>query len=171
MNFIIKNLWPIVLAGIFVIFAIGIYFSNNNGIFKNIGDKLLGVHQEAQIVDITEMVSGTEVAEEPVLKYYGSARKVGEVVPLSSLFEMAGSEDLIINLKGIQNKSGNNVVEFLKTEEIESMEEISSAFIYDIEQKLLYFHKSGIYNGTIEVYTEHGNRYYYEFLMPVEVGL
>lgn len=182
---ILKQIILLLIVFSCVIFALYIYYSasinGKEGLFKG-----TGAYVEA-IMD-TEMendndIECTEDTEEendvPLLNYMYGTQTVGTSVKFKSLFtvttkngEKPGDveDDFTLYLSDITDVSDNSVVEVLSTEMIENLEEIPAAFIYDKEQDILYFHKSGAFKVYVNVYNEKGYKTAYEFMIPVEVG-
>lgn len=179
----IKNLFPILLAGLGIIFASMVYFvglkGTEHGIFTDAGSALAETtEQEITSGVLAENpVSETEI---PAVKYTGGVRTVGEAVDFRELFQftytdgkvVSGTDEtyVVMYLKGIADTTGKSVCSFLETEDIEAMEEISSPFVFDQEENILYFQKSGIFKMLIKVYYDANTYVEYEFSIPIEVG-
>lgn len=88
----------------------------------------------------------------------------GTRIPLSE------DDNTSIYLVDVRDSANNILVEKLTTEDIEVLEEIPAAFVYDKEQHILYFHQSGTFQVFIRVYTGSSQGVLYEFTIPVEVG-
>lgn len=181
MKNIVKILFAFVITGIAVIFAIGYMFDGSiaggNGLFQGIGN-ILSVSTSNRTNTLPELQENMTIKAAPEVVYIGAARQVGESVQFKSMFtvktengEKNGTveDDFAIYLSDIRSRADVSVIEFLTTEQIEALEEIPSAFIYDEETDTLYCFKSGVYTVYIKVYGSNGTQEEYEFLLPVEV--
>lgn len=116
-----------------------------------------------------------------VFKYSGGARKSGEAVLLSDMLEiqnadgsttrLTDAEGITVSLSDVKDTYQNSVLTKLGTQETEDLEEIPTAFVYDREQSLLYFYKSGVYDVYVTIYKDDRNGIRYVFSVPVEVNL
>ena len=176
MKELIKHYIVAVSLALFTIFCIRYLITDSvNGIgsiFENVNTKQQKSNSHLLLKEITE--------ETPNVKYIGGTKQVGDVVIFKELFEVGISggnyqsgikeEGFSLYFEDIQNQYGDSMVTYLNTEEIEVLEEIPSAFIFDIEQQQLYFYKSGTFLMYIKVYTENGSSTIYSFTIPVEVS-
>lgn len=182
MKNLINENFLIILAAIGLIFLVTVYFvglGNEGGIFTSLGSGVESTTQESYITDIAPELEGAVTTEIPTIHYSGGARTVGDVIELKNLFDveyedgttvkLSEATNLKVVLKDVRDKEDNLVVTKLSTEDIEALEEIPTAFIFDKEQNLLYFHKSGIFTVYIKIYSGTGNGILYQFSIPVEV--
>lgn len=184
MKEIIKNYVVIVLEACFVMFCIGYIWIGTVGEGKGLADgigtmledvEMQNVKSEGHLV-LKEMIE----SERPVVRYVGGTKRVGEFVKFKELVEVclpgksfeSGIEEkgFYIYLEDIQDKNGNSVVIFLKSEEIEALEEIPAGFILDKEKDMLYFHKSGVFVMYLMIYTENEIGTAYECMIPIETS-
>lgn len=182
MKKIIRDIVLMILAVIGVLFAVVVIFGNRNekSMFESIGDGMGTVSQKAYTSDIATELEENKYVEIPTIHYIGGSRTVGDEVYLADMFEIeyadgtivpASSDDkTAIYLVDIRDSLNNIIIENLTTEQIESLEEIPAAFVFDKEQSILYFHKSGVFTVYIKVYTESQSGVLCEFMIPVEVG-
>lgn len=182
---ILKQLFLIIITAACVCFVLYVLFSGNiageTGIFKGVGNIYSSMLSEDEIrSDGISYIENLGEQTAPKLEYISGAQTAGRNVIFKSLFLVtlddgvpkSGTEEdgFAIYLKDICDTSGNSVVSFFKTDEIEGMDEVSSSFIYDTEQDILYFHKSGTFTVSVKVYGSNGAEALYEFTIPVEVS-
>lgn len=183
MKEVLKENIFVILEVIGLIFLMIVYFVGLNqegDIFASLGSGVGPIMQESYIVDLSSDIEDTVARDIPTLYYNGGTRSVGESVYLKELFDVLYEDGTIvplnevdtleITLKDIRDTENNLVLEKLSTEDIEALEEIPAAFIYDNEQFLLYLHKSGVFTVYINIYSGTGNGALYQFSIPVEVG-
>lgn len=170
---ILKQLFLIIITAACVCFVLYVLFSGNiageTGIFKGVGNIYSSMLSEDEIrSDGISYIENLGEQTAPKLEYISGAQTAGRNVIFKSLFLVtlddgvpkSGTEEdgFAIYLKDICDTSGNSVVSFFKTDEIEGMDEVSSSFIYDTEQDILYFHKSGTFtvreNGKVGTMNE-----------------
>lgn len=179
----IKHYFPLILTVLCVVFAISILFygfTSQNGIFTEIGSHYLSNTQKNNSSSVAEEVEALEKAPLPTPKYIGNALITGETYSFDELFSLElsdGSQILVdevdtagLYLIDIKYPGGSSVLTELSTEAIASLEEIPSAAIYDTENHLLSFHKSGIYTMYVRLYFDYRPGVLFECQVPVEVG-
>ena len=183
MKMAVKQLFPILLVGLGIFFAASVYFDGllgtENGIYTDAG-MIMEKNTETDFIGEVLSDNAELQIEIPSIKYIGGTRKVGESVNFKEMFQfiyqdgnmVQGTDTtyVTIYLSDVEDASGNSVCEKLSTEEIEAMEEISTAFVVDKEQDILYFHKSGSFKVLLKVYYSANIYMEYEFFIPVEVG-
>ncbi len=184
MKEIIKNYVILVLEAFFVVFCVGYIWTGQIGAGKGlaggIGDVLEDVEKQDLRSETHLLLNDVVNAKIPVVKYVGGTKQVGEFVAFKEMVEVClfgesftnGAEEkgFYIYFGDIQDEKGNSVVVSLKTEEIEALEEIPAAFIFDREKGILYFHKSGIFMMHLMIYTEDEIGTDYECMLPVETS-
>jgi len=181
MKIVIKKYFPVIIAALGVFFAITVYFfglqGTENGIFAEIGTVLTGASEEKIVSDIIKDDSFVSI-EVPDIKYCGGTIEIGDVAGIKELFQFTYADGSIVNgkdteyviyLLDVEDTSGKSVMEIFTPEDIEAMEEITSPFIYDEENDLLHFHKSGSFKVLLRVYYDANTYMEYEFYIPVEV--
>ncbi len=182
MKSVVKRYFPVIIAALGVFFAVSVYFigfrGTENGLFTDIGAVLNGSSEDIVITDTIEDVSFMSV-EVPEIKYIGGSQTVGDTAFIREQFQFTyqdgtsinGNEtEYVIYLLDVEDKSGKSVMETYAPEDIEEMEYISSPFIYDEVNDVLYFYKSGVFMVHIRVYYDANTYVEYEFSVPVEVG-
>lgn len=181
---VIRDVFIIIIVVIGVIFSITTIFGGLKGkddsIFSAIGEKVGTIKQEPHISEIATELEEISEAEMPTIYYVGGSRTVGDAVSIEDMFEvqyentsrmpLSEAENTFIFFVDVRDTSGNILVEKLTTEDIEKLEEIPSAFIYDKDQHILHFHQSGTFIVSIRVYSGTSSGMLYEFEIPVEVG-
>ena len=182
MKEIIKNYFALAISALFFIFCMNYIFSSALGdelrtqigsIFRNIEKE--DIKSQSHLL-LEEMLTATA----PKVKYVGGTKNVGDVVAFKELIEVCLIEDFYqlgieedgfyIYFQDIFDKSGYSVVTYLNEDEIDALEEIPTAFIFDKERQSLFFYKSGIFVMSIKIYTDDGISSTYEFSIPVEVS-
>ena len=116
----------------------------------------------------------------PELSYSQGSLRVGDEVKFKQLLSAKLENGIMVNgaiesgfaiyLQDIQTKNRNSVLEKMSTDELENMEEIPSAFVYDKEMDMLYVFASGTYTVMVKIYSEDGAMKNYEFQLPVEIS-
>lgn len=183
MKGVIRDIFLVILAAIGLLFLVMVYFvglEGEGGIFTTLGSSVGNTTAETNIVDMADQIEIVNTMEIPTVHYIGGTRKVGDVTALKALFKaeyedgtivkLSEATNLKVVLKDVRDKEDNLVVIKLSTEDIEALEDIPTAFVYDKEQDILYFHKSGIFTVYIRLYSETGSGVLYQFSIPVEVG-
>lgn len=182
MKDIIKNYVILVFSALFSIFCINYVWNPVTGtalreqigsIFENAKEKDRTSEGHLLLKEMLDMIV-------PSVKYIGGTKIVGDSILFKEMVEVSLGENnyklgieedgFYIYFEDIRDKNQNSVVTYLKTEDIELLEEIPTAVIFDKEQGILYFHKSGVFYMYIKIYTEDGNSTVYECIIPVEVG-
>lgn len=182
MKKVIKNYFAVAISALFAIFCMNYIFSSAMGdelrtqigsIFRNIEKE--DIKSQSHLL-LEEMLTATA----PKVKYVGGTKNVGDVVAFKELIEVCLIEDFYqlgieedgfyIYFQDIFDKSGYSVVTYLNEDEIDALEEIPTAFIFDKERQSLFFYKSGIFVMSIKIYTDDGISSTYEFSVPVEVS-
>lgn len=163
---------------LWIFFSGGIYVGD--GIFELSGrvyESLLKLDELKN--DGLNYVGTFAIEELLIVEYTLGPQNVGGSVAFKDMFKVknkngsviSGSiEEFALYLLDIRNEAGNSVLEVLTTEEIETLEEIPAAFIYDRTEDILYFHSSGIYMVSIKIYGMNGEQKIYEFRLPVEAS-
>lgn len=182
MKKVINTLFVLLIMGIAVIFAINYIFNGpiagGNGIFQGIGN-VLNVTYDDKTSTLPSINGSSSLRTAPVMKYSAVPYNTGGYVIFKSLFnvitengEKNGTveDDFTIYLSDIRSSADVSVVEFLTSEQINSLEEIPAAFLYDTQTDMLYFCQGGIYTVYVKIYGSNGTQAEYEFLMPVEIN-
>lgn len=180
---IVNQFYPLLIMLACVSFVIYVFFSvefnGGEGVFEatgNIYAPMIGTDEVKN--DGLDYVSGSVTGGVPVVKYISGAKQAGTNFVFKDVLEVhkaGGSivsatteDDFAIYLADIKTQSGESVLQFLSKEEIENLEEIPAAFIYDKETDLLYLYSSGIYTVEVKIYGNNGGQEVYEFKLPVE---
>ena len=179
---IIKQFYPILIMCACVSFVVYVFFSadynGGKGVFENAGNVYAPMIEDDELKYDGLTYIGDEVnSYVPEVKYNAGAKQVGDCIRFKELFLVkredgswvAGNteDDYALYLIDI-TRTGNSVLEYMSYEEIENMEEIPAAFVYDKENDLLYIYGSGIYTVKIKVYGNSGASKVFEFQLPVE---
>ena len=182
MHKITKDAVLILMAVIALLFLITVYFVGFNGeglIFSTFGRKMGTVNAEMPVSETHKKIEDVISVEIPQIHYIGETRTVGDSVIISDIFEIEYEDGTVvlakddqkgsITLSDIRDMSDNTVLTKLTTEDVESLEDIPTAFVYDKELDILYCHRSGVYRVYIKYYSGSASGVLYEFLLPVEV--
>lgn len=183
MKEIIKHYFPFILTVLCAVCALSIFFygftDSQNGIFTDIGTYFSNETQKNHLTAVASQVEALEKAPLPTLIYNGNTLLVGEPHTWNELFTLHFSDGTISKLEeqataalyliDVAVSDGSSVLTRLSSAEIDSLEELPSAAIYDIEKQLLYFHKSGIYTLRIRFYFDYRPGVLFECQVPVEV--
>ena len=174
----LKFIFAMLIIIPFVIFAIQFMFEKNeNGNYK-VFDSIGSILESADMSDITNVDITLNQPEVPIIKYCAGVKQINTMTEFKEMFTVTTEngtkngkleDDFALYLFDIRNVAGMSVVECLTIEQIESLEVIPSAFIYNQETDILFFNQSGIYTVIVDVYGSNGNLVQYEFLLPVEV--
>lgn len=182
-----KNVIVQIFIMVFTIlfFVFGIYYlydgkiGEENGFFAGIGSVISGTTESPIVSDGINALQNTSNVTAPVVKYTGGARQVGTEVAFKELFEIAldgqtfipatAENGFAVYFYDITDLEGTSVVEMLTTEDIDSLEEVPVAFLFDKELQVLHFCKSGTFCILVRIYTDQGAQYLYECVLPVEV--
>lgn len=180
----LKNCILLAFTALLVVFCIGYLLSGpvgtESGILAGIGSMFENVQEKEIISESDKVLEKVMSVDFPTVKYVGGARTVGDEIPFRELLQVclsggtfqSGQEEngFYLYFDDIRNEIGNSVVTYLKTEDVEALEEIPSPFIFDKEREILYFHKSGVFTMYIKVYMDNGSNTLYEVTLPVETG-
>lgn len=174
----LKYIFAILVIVPFVIFSVYLLFGKNQDgnyqMFDTIGNTL----ESAKVSDAPNAEISLSQSAAPIITYNQGAQEVDTMVEFKSMFTVttengtkngAVEDDFALYLSDIRSVADLSVVEFLNTEQIEALEEIPAAFLYDKEKDILYFHQSGIFIIIVNVYSTDGSMAQYEFVLPVEV--
>lgn len=182
---IVRQFYPLLIMLSCITFVLWIFFSSDifggDGVLEGGGKvyaPMMGTDQLKN--DGLSYVGGASSGYVPVVKYSAGAQNVGEEAVFKDLFSVKKENGSFVNgstedgfalyLMDIRTASGNSVLATLTAEEIENLEEVTTAFIYDRENDILYFHGSGTYIVYIKVYGSSGGQKTYEFKLPVEAS-
>lgn len=180
----LKNGMILAFTALLVIFCIGYLIAGpigeESGLLAGIGSMFENVQEKENISESYQMLDSVMDAEPPTVKYVGGVKNVGDAVPFKEMLQVCLSGDVFhsgteetgfyIYFNDIKNEMGNSVVICLETEDVEALEEIPSPFIFDTEQEVLHFHKSGVFTMYVKIYIDNGNSTLYEFTIPVETS-
>lgn len=165
-----------------VLFCIRYVLANptKNKLLKSIGSIFENVEDENGKSNSHLLLKEVLEEEVPNVRYIGGTRNVGDLVHFKELIEVCLSggnyqlgtveEGFYVYFEDIRDNYGNSIVTYLDTEEIEALEEIPTAFIFDKKREELHFHKSGTFLMYINVYTENRSCTTYECKLPVEIN-
>ncbi len=181
---IIRQFYPLLIMCACVSFVVYVFFSANynggDGVFENTGNIYAPMIEDDELKQdglnyIVEEVN----AYVPEIQYNSGAKQIGDCIAFKELFLVKKEDGSFVNgsleddfalyLTDI-TQSGNSVLERMTSEEIDVMEEIPAAFVYDKENDLLYIYGSGTYTVEVKVYGASGATQTYEFNLPVEVS-
>ncbi len=171
---ILRQFYSVLIIFAAISFVAYVFFSANynggEGVFENVGNVYVPVIEDEELQNIGLNDIGKEANPfVPEIQYNSGVKQVGDCIKFKELFEVKTEGDFALYLVDIK-RSGNSVLEFLSSEELENLEEIPSSFVYDKEQDLLYIFGSGIYTVEIKVYGSSGALEKYEFNLPVEIS-
>ena len=182
---LIKGFYPLMIAGACVAFVIGIFFSSplngKTGVFEGVGSIYIPIVNTTPVQNEGLHFEGNSISGDvPVLKYNHGAASSGEGLVFKDLFQVPKSngtyvngsveDDFAIYLMDIRTMDGNSVLEVLSSAEIEDLEEVPAAFVYDREQDILHIFGSGTYVVYVKIYGSSGGQVVYEFKLPVEAS-
>jgi len=182
MKDIIKNYVILVFSALFAIFCINYVWNPVTGtaLREEIGNIFENVKEKDRTSESNLLLKEMLNVPIPSVKYIGGTKMIGDSILFKEMFQVSlegnnyklGTQEdgFYIYFEDIQDKNGNSVVTYLNLEDIEILEEIPTAFIFDKEQGVLYFHKSGIFVMYVKIYTIDGNSTIYECIIPVEVS-
>lgn len=181
---IIRQFYPLLIMCACVSFVVYVFFcadyNGGMGIFENTGNIYVPMIKGDEVEHDGLNYIGEEVnSYVPEIKYNSGAKQVGDCITFKELFLVKkedGSwatgdteDDFALYLKDI-SQSENSVLEYMSSEEIENMEEVPAAFVYDKENDLLYIYGSGTFCVEVKVYGKGGATQIYEFNLPVEIS-
>jgi len=161
----IKHYFPLVLTVLCTIFATYILFHSFSAIGKIFSNITLKNNQTLVSQQLEES-SGISL---PAPKYIGGTLTTEEPIVFHDLFSIGASEESAIYLVDIKKNGNTSVLTSLSTSNIDKLEDIPSAAIYDKEKQLLYFYSSGIYTFYIRLYYKHYPGILFECQVPVEM--
>lgn len=183
MKNVIVQIFIMVFTVLFVLFGINYLYNgeigSGKGFFAGIGSVLSGRIETPIVSNGINALENTTSGTEPVLRYTGGARHIGDVVDFKTLFEISldgnsfvpayAENGFAIYFYDLTSLSGESIVEKLTTEEIAMLEEFPAAILYDTKLYELYFHQSGTFCIWVSIYLDSGEQYLYECIVPVEV--
>ena len=137
------------------------------------------VKSDMPVSEVHKKIEDVISVEIPQIHYIGDTRTVGDMVEITELFEIEYEDGTVvlakedekgsITLSDIKDTSDNTALTKLATEDVDALEDIPTAFVYDKEQHILYCHRSGVYKVYVKYYSGSANGVLYEFMLPVEV--
>ena len=170
----IKLYFPLALTALCAVFAISLLFSRISSINETFSQLSLSEYSTT----ITNQLHELNSRPLPKLNYEMTSLTVGDTTSFKELFSLEFPDGNTVKLNDysnaalylvdIKNLNGNSVLTKLSSSEIDALESLPSAAIYDTEQQILYFHKSGIYTLYIRFYFENHSGILYECQIPVE---
>ena len=173
----IRQFYSLLVLLSFVSFVLWIYFSTGVDGEKSVFQKAGSMYSsmlKTQVIQNNGLsfMEGTISEDIPTVSYTGGVQKVGGQAVFRDLFaansNAINGEEIALYLTDIKGVYGDSVLEKLDTNEIENLQEIPAAFIYDTDKDVLYFHCSGTYTIYLKVYASNGSQVTYEFCLPVE---
>lgn len=184
---IVRAYYSLFITGACMLFVVGVYFSGaangGMGVFEKAGETYDSMIDTENIgTNGLDYIGGAGAGQSdaPVMKYASGVRNVGEVVTFKNLLkvqlsngnEVSGSTEngFAIYLVDIRSAEGNSEMLIMSAQDIEDLEEIPAAFLYDKENDQLHLHKSGTYTVIVKIYGSSGVSAVYEFKLPVEVA-
>ena len=179
---IVKQLYPLIIMLICVLFVTGVFFSETflekKGVFQGSGRLFEPVLEEKIKNDGLHYLDVVVSTYVPVVKYVASAQTTGSSIRFKEQFEVTkedgsvvkGSveDEFAIYLLDIKNMAGESVLLRMTEDEIAREEEIPASFVYEAEEDILYCFENGIYTASIKVYGANGGQKTYEFMLPVD---
>lgn len=180
MNESLKHFFPLILTILCTLFGITILFKgfHTYGLFYDIGSSFSSMEQNSSSTTIADQLDSLENNAIPSLVYIGNTLTIGDANSLSDLFvlktvteELSSFQNLsnaALYLVDIKSPRGFSILTKLSSTEINELEELPSAAIYDRDNSLLYFHQSGIYTLYLRLYYNHQPGILYECRIPVE---
>ena len=171
----IKHFFPLILTILCTLSGIYLLLYS----FSNIGNAFSNLSQKHPSTSIAEKLASQQNTSFPNLIYVGKTLTVGKPNLLSDLFSIKTSADTSsarsthtdtkLYLVDAKSAKGTSLLTTLSSSEIENMEEIPSAVIYDPNEQLVYFYKSGIYTLSLRLYYGPHAGVLFECQIPVEV--
>ena len=183
MKNVLKYYFPLLLTVLCVFFILQILFWNisepSANMFTSIGERLGNIKQ----TDNTTMVAKKEGAKPqtplPSITYSGGTLTSGTAVSFPKLFTLtyadgstaspAASTTAAVYLSDIRNTEQTPVLTRLSSKEIQTLEELPSAVVYDTDRQLLYFYQNGIYSLSLQFFVDGEDGVYFACQIPVEV--
>ena len=170
----IKLYFPLALTALCAVFAISILFAKHSSLQEMLSKLTSPDYSSTVANELYQLTSGPL----PTLKYTATTLTVGDANHFKELFSRVFSDgnetpfhtyqNAALYLVDVKNSSGTSILTKLSTPEIDALESLPSAAIYDTEKQLLYFHKSGSYTLYIRFYFEDRSGILYECQIPVE---
>lgn len=174
MKDVIKHFFPLTLTILCAIFAIHIFLYS----FTDIGNIFSDVTQQHLSSSVIEQINAKPESPIPTPKYIGKTLHVGTPTAFDDLFVLELADHTITTVEDLPNtalylvdvtsSNGVSLLTELSSSDIDNMEEIPSAVIYDKENRLLYFYRSGVYTLHIRLYFNHQSGVLFECQIPVE---
>lgn len=180
----IKHFFPLILTALCALFGLSILFhgfSNSpNGIFTEIGGYFLNHTQTDNLTLVAKQVETEEKRPLPIPQYIGGTLTVGEANAFDSLFTLKFPNGTITSIDAesttalylldVTYSNASSALMKLSEEDINALDELPSAAIYDTDNRLLYFNKGGIYTLYMRLYFDYRPGVLFECQVPVEVG-
>ncbi|MBQ2706291.1 MAG: hypothetical protein IJF60_05680 [Agathobacter sp.] len=183
MKDMIKQFYSLLILVACVIFVISVFFVSpmlgGKGTFGGMGAIFGPMLDTPEIkTEGLESIDKTESNYSPVIKYNSGAHEVGTYAIFKELLLVqkkdgsfvSGSikDEFTLYLIDIKNQYGESVLVKLSHEDVENLEEIPAAFVYDKDTDTLYFYSSGVYTVQFKIYNQSGGQKSFEFSIPVE---
>lgn len=179
----IKHYFPLILTMLCAVFAIHILFrgftNSSHGIFTDIGGYFSNYVQKDNLISIAEQIEAQAKTPLPTPKYIGKTLTVGEANSFDDLFALEQSDGSLVSISDlptaalylvdVKYSTGTSALTKFSSTDVENLEEIPSAAVYDTEKHLLYFHSSGIYTLYIRLYYDYRPGILFQCQVPVEV--
>lgn len=170
----IKHYFPLLLTALCAVFSISFLFSS----FSDVGYSFSNITQKDYVTSVAKQAEAQLNAPFPTPKYIGNTLNVGDAYSFENLFLLEFSDGTTTKIKeqsgtslylvDIKLHNDDSVLTELSSADIDHLEMIPSAVIYDTENHLLYFHNHGIYKFYIRLYYNHRPGVLFECLVPVE---
>lgn len=184
MKEVIKHYFPLILTVLCAMYGLLIFFhgftNSQNGIFSDIGTYFSDGTQKDNLTYVANQMGAQEKAPLPTPKYIGNTITVGEAVSFDKLFTLEFTDGTLstveetptaaLYLVDVTHSNGTSVLMKLSSADVENLEELSTAAVYDTDNRLLYFHSSGIYTLYIRLYFNYQSGVLFQCQIPVEVG-
>lgn len=169
----IKQFYPLLMMFACVLFVVAVFFAmpmyGEKGLFRGVGKLFSGMElKDYQVVGFDHLIN-VSTPFCPTVKYRAGVQTVGSILLFKEQFETNLEEEYEIYLLDIKNEEGVSVLDIMTAEEIEMLQEIPMAFIYEKEQDVLYCLQSGVFTVQIKLCGAKGGQMLYEFRLPVEV--
>ena len=168
----IKAMWELLIIVGAVGFAIATFFADGSGMFETSG-VIYKNAIDSNVLKNNGIQYIKEYVENSALNatYCGSVRGVGEKVIFRELFQVEGtSENDVIYLVDIRDKSGESVLAYLDAGKYSGCEVEAAGFIYEKDADCLSVKKSGVFIVCVQIQGGNGAKRTYEFQLPVEEG-
>ena len=181
----IKPFFPLIFTTLCTVCGLSILFhgisNTQNGIFSEIGNAFSNHTQNDNSTSVAKQISTQEKAPLPDLEYIGGTLTIGEANDFISLFtlnfpdgthksiyEEPAAALYLLDVTYADTSNDSSALTTLSADEITALEELPSSAIYDTSNKLLYFHKSGIYQLHLRLYYDYRPGVLFECRIPVE---